>query len=274
MIIEKEILDAQRLNIAMKAARAAGQLIASFTADCEVKFKGSRDVVTAADLASQDLIVQMIRDVFPDDEIVAEEGLLQVPQSGYWVVDPLDGTVNFSRGLPLYGVSIAYVDAEGQLRAGAIYLPVFDELYSASLGRGAFLNGQGISVSGTDKMEHALVNISDFNTGPEHQREDYNDLKMQAIQQVHACCMRTKNLSSAAVELAWVAEGRLDAYLMVFCHFWDAAAGTLLIREAGGRVSDLTGEPLGADSTLVLTSNHALHEPLREVFGSLSKKCT
>ncbi len=268
-----EAKDARRLDIAIKAAKAAGERVCSFTADLEVEFKGPRDVVTAADLASQELIVQMIRAVFPDDAIVAEEGLFEVPKSGYWVVDPLDGTVNYSRGLPLYGVSIAYVDAEGQLRVGAIYLPEFDELYWASLGGGAFLNGRRISVSDTETIEHALVNISDFNTGPEDHREHYNHLKMEAIRRVHGHCMRTKNLSSAAVELAWVACGRLDAYLMVFCHFWDAAAGTLLIREAGGRVIDLSGVPLAADSTLVLTSNDALHDRLMEVFGSLSKKC-
>ena len=174
-----------------------------------------------------------------------------------------------SRGLPIYGVSIAYVDAQGRLRVGAIYLPVFDELYWATAGGGAFLNGRKISVSDTDTLERALVNISDFNTGPEDEREGYNRLKVEAIRRVHGRSMRTKNLSSAAVELAWVAAGRLDAYLMVFCHFWDAAAGTLLIREAGGRVSDLGGGPATADSTLVLTSNDALHDDLLEVFDRL-----
>ena len=261
--------DAERLQVAKKAAREAGELALTFSENLEVEFKTSRDLVTAADLASQELILKILRDAFPEDRIVAEEGLVEVPQSGYWVVDPVDGTVNFSRGLPLYGVSIAYVDAQGRLRVGAIYLPVFDELYWASAGRGAFLNGRRISVSGTDTLERALVNISDFNTGPEDEREGYNRLKVEAIRRVHGRSMRTKNLSSAAVELAWVAAGRLDAYLMVFCHFWDAAAGTLLIREAGGRVSDLGGGPATAESTLVLTSNDALHDDLLEVFAGL-----
>jgi myo-inositol-1(or 4)-monophosphatase len=268
--MDKETSDAQRLSIAKKAAKAAGEYVRSFEADLDVKFKSARDLVTAADFASQDLIVQMINEAFPDDKVVAEEGLLEVPKSGYWVVDPLDGTVNYSRGLPLYGVSIAYVDVEGQLRVGAIYLPVFDELYWASVGGGAFLNGRRISVSGTETLEHSLVNISDFNTGPEEQREAYNDLKMQAMKRVHGRCMRTKNLSSAAVELAWVAAGRLDAYLMVFCHFWDAAAGSLMIREAGGQVSDLSASSFDADSKIVLTSNHNLHDNLRDLFGTMS----
>jgi myo-inositol-1(or 4)-monophosphatase len=258
---------APRLETAKRVARAAGELLRGFSDDLHVEYKTSRDLVTAADLAAQELIVAALRGAFPDDEIVAEEGLLETPRSGYWVVDPLDGTVNYSRGLPLYGVSIAYVDADGRLQVGAIHLPVFDELYWASAGGGAFLNGRRISVSETSAIERALVNISDFNTGPEQQREQFNQQKVEAIRRVHGRCMRTKNLSSAAVELAWVAAGRLDAYYMVFCHFWDAAAGSLLIREAGGRVSDVSGVPLSADSTLVLTSNATLHDRLVRLFS-------
>ncbi len=271
MDTKNETADLRRLEVAKHAARAAGELVRGFSSDLEVQYKTSRDLVTAADVAAQGLIVEMIGGAFPDDEIVAEEGLLDVPKSGYWVVDPLDGTVNFSRGLPLYGVSIAYVDGNGHLRVGAIHLPVFDELYWASAGGGAYLNGRRITVSETVDLNRALVNISDFNTGPDDENEGYNELKVEAIRRVHGRCMRTKNLSSAAVELAWVAAGRLDAYLMVFCQFWDAAAGSLLIREAGGKVSDLSGKPLGADSKLVLTSNDALHNGLRDVFSFLER---
>jgi fructose-1,6-bisphosphatase/inositol monophosphatase family enzyme len=242
-----------------------------FSADLEVDYKTSRDIVTAADLASQDCIVEMISTAFPGDDIVAEEGDWRTPEGASWVIDPLDGTVNYSRGLPLYGVCIAYVNASGEIELGVVHLPALAETYWASSGGGAFLNDSRLSVSSTSRLDRALVDISDFNTGPEGRREHFNALKVQAIDAVHTRAMRTKNLSSAAVETAWVAAGRLDAYLMVFCHFWDFAAGALLIREAGGLVSDLQGQPLAASSGLVLCSNRALHPELKALFSPLAK---
>ncbi len=259
--------DEERLAVARAVASEAGELLRSFSGDLAVTDKAPRDLVTAADFASQELIVRRLGAAFPGDPVVAEEGEWAVPTTGYWVVDPLDGTVNYSRGLPLYGVCLAFVDGDGQIRVGVVALPALGELYWARLGHGAFLNGRPLQAAATAAPERALVNVSDFNTGPEDQHVALNRLKLAAIAAASERCLRVKNLSSAGVELAWVAAGRLDAYLMVFCHFWDAAAGTLLVREAGGRVSDLTGCQVGADSRLVLASAAALHDPHAAVFA-------
>jgi myo-inositol-1(or 4)-monophosphatase len=252
------------LRLAMDAARAAAELISSRTGADRVREKGRADLVTEVDEAVERLVTERIRAHFPDDAVVGEELSSAAVSSGRrWIVDPVDGTTNFVHGHPFVCVSIAFADDEGPA-AGVIHAPFLREVFHAVRGGGAFLNGEPIRVSAVDTPAHALLGTGfPFKKGKGN-LDAYMLLVADAVRATHD----VRRAGSAALDLAYVAAGRLEGFFEVGLAPWDVAAGLLLVTEAGGRVTGWPGdvaEPLVTGR--VLASNGGIHEWLRQLAG-------
>jgi myo-inositol-1(or 4)-monophosphatase len=236
-------LNIATLNIAIKAARRASQIInrASMNLDhLEVTSKQTNDFVTQVDKDAEAAIIEVLRDACPDYGILAEESGVSVgrnPQSEYqWIIDPLDGTTNFIHGLPQYAVSIALA-RNGQVEQGVVYDTNRNELFVAAKGKGAFLNNRRIRVSGRIKLQDALVG-----TGFPYRVFEHLDTYLSIFKELTQKTAGLRRPGAAALDLAYVAAGRLDAFWEFGLAPWDMAAGSLLITEAGGLICDLAGE--------------------------------
>lgn len=251
------------LDIAIEAAKAGGALQRDSLGDPGfVGHKGERDLVTQVDRLSEETIVKMLQQSFPNHAILAEEGSVGGGDTGRrWIVDPLDGTTNFAHGLPLACVSIAFED-EGEVVSAVVYDPHRDELFTAERGGGSFLNGQAISVSSVEELSQATVG-----TAVPYQL-DRLETGLELFNRVARSAGAVRILGSAALDAAYVAAGRFDAYWEhAGVHPWDVAAGLLLIQEAGGTVTDRRGWPLGVDAGEIVASNGKLHEVLLDLVG-------
>jgi myo-inositol-1(or 4)-monophosphatase len=228
-----------RLRVAEAAIREAGQLARRHFADPQslgTRLKGPQDWLTEADGASERLIRERLLAAFPEDTLVGEEGGGAVSERT-WVVDPIDGTANFSRGRPHWGISIGVVEA-GAPTIGVVYGPMQDELYAARRGGGAFRNGAPIRASATTELGRAAVECGYATRLP---RADWVAL----VDRVLATGAQIRRAGSAVLGLAYVADGRSDAYCELHSYPWDALGGIVLVREAGGWVSDfLAGDGL------------------------------
>lgn len=229
------------LNIAVKAARRAGSLINRAALDrsvLEVRAKRANDFVTQVDKAAEAAIIEIIRKAHPDHAILAEESGASASKSREycWVIDPLDGTTNFIHGFPQYCVSIA-VQHRGATAHGVVYDPAKNELFTASKGRGAFLDDRRIRVTRCAQLKDALVG-----TGFPFKELSRLDLYMKHLNHIMQHSAGVRRAGAAALDLAYVAAGRLDAFWEMGLSAWDMAAGALLIQEAGGLVGDLAGE--------------------------------
>jgi myo-inositol-1(or 4)-monophosphatase len=246
--------------VAEQAAKAAGKRLRERFGQAEVYQKGgSHNLVTQADYESEQLITELIREAFPEHRFLLEEG----PSTGVaaddhlWIVDPLDATNNFAHGIPHYSVSIAYAE-KGTVKAGVVLDPNRDELFHAVLGVGAFLNGQPIRVGAARGLEEAIVA-----TGFYYDRGELMRRTLAAIETLFSRNMRgMRRMGSAAIDLAWVACGRFDAFFEYQLAPWDYGAGKLIIEEAGGRCSDRTGQPLEIESGHIIATNPHLFEAL------------
>lgn len=254
------------LEIAIEIAREAGVLLLKyFERRPSFELKGEFDLVTAADRASEQLVVDRLRTHFPAHAIVAEEGGGHESASEYrWYVDPLDGTTNFAHGYPVFNVTLALAHA-GEVMAGCIYDPIRDEMYAAERGSGAYLNHRRIHVSSVQRLEEALVS-----TGFPSRKRHLN-VNVHFYYQMAMWTHGVRRGGSAALDLAYVACGRLDAFWEFGLKPWDMAAGTLLISEAGGTVTDMHGGPMVIGGPELLTDNGHIHEQVltlfREVFA-------
>ncbi len=249
------------LTTAKSIAREAGKLILDcFGRERELTKKGFRDFVTDADYAAQNLIVARVREQFPAHGFLAEEEdtTLSDEAEYVWIIDPVDGTTNYSRNIPLFSVSIGVVQA-GKPIVGVIYDPMRDELFWGTKGRGAFLNGQSIHVSGIDSLGDAIIG-HDWSRPPA-MRDVILDKLTQLIHQTRSI----RCVGSAAIALGWVASGRLDAYFNPKLSAWDVAAGQLILEEAGGKMSGFQGEPFALDNanSWSLASNQLIHHLLK-----------
>jgi myo-inositol-1(or 4)-monophosphatase len=248
------------LRCAIDTAREAGALLLERARlPLEIAQKGARgDLVTAADRAAEALIVKRLQAAFPGASILGEEGGAREGTSDErWIVDPLDGTTNFAHGYPLYCVSIAYERA-GHVVAAAIYAPVLDELYAAESGGGTTCNGKPVRVTDTFAVADALVC-----TGFMPARYDRNGEYFARLSRVAQAVRRD---GSAALDLAFVACGRFDAFWEFDLSAWDVAAGALLVREAGGRVTAIDGGHFAVAGGSILATNDAVHlEMTREL---------
>ncbi len=243
------------LNLAMTLAQEAGaELRRRLGQQRTITMKGDLDPVTDADHAADAIIRQGIQTHYPTHTIQSEEsGVREAQDLLRWIIDPLDGTVNYAHGLPLFSVSIAVADPDG-VQVGAIYDPIRGELFAARRGQPARLNGEPIGVSDTTEMQRALLA-----TGfpyDRHLKDDNNHREFTAFNLVTQGVRRG---SSAALDLAYVACGRFDAYWEQDLSPWDTAAGTLLVACAGGQLSTYSGAPHDGVSHQVVASNGHLH---------------
>ena len=246
---------------AIEAAEAAGRvLLERLPHERTVNYKGKRDIVTDADLAAQQTVAALLAARYPDHALLGEEGVQAADLSGptpVWIVDPLDGTSNYSRRVPGFSVVVALAEA-GQITVGVTHDPLRQETFYAERGQGAWLKqGEGVperlQVSATDKMIEALAGL-DWPRDVERRAR-----ALEALGRVAAACRTVRALGSTALGLAYVAAGRLDAYFHLSANAWDFAAGTLLVAEAGGAVTTPTGGAWGLDERSVAASNGRLH---------------
>lgn len=258
---------------AQEIAREAGARLREFYAQgVETEYKGDVDLVTVADRTVEKLIRTRLAEAFPDHGIYGEEGTRDRMEGAFrWYVDPLDGTTNFAHGFPQFCVSMGLEHrpadladgCDGKLVAGVIYDPLRDELFTAERGSGARLNGKRIHVSRTAHLGEALL-ATGF---PSRKRHDSPNIHFY-----HEFTLRShgvRRAGSAALDLAYVACGRLDAFWEFNLNPWDTAAGLLLIEEAGGRITNFAGEPYRLDSREILASNGLLHAELLGLFDDM-----
>ena len=240
------------LNTAIKAARAAGKVISQGSQNLDrltVTSKRENDFVSEIDLKAEKAIITILLDAYPSHAILAEESGAAGESEYQWVIDPLDGTTNFLHGFPQYAVSIALLH-KGQLSQAVIYDPVRNDLYTASRGRGAFLNDRRIRVGKRDKLQDALIGTG-FPYRDFTHLEAYTGMFRDLVRKSSGL----RRPGSAALDLAWLAAGRTDGFFEIGLNPWDIAAGCLLVIEAGGLVSDFAGEENYLDSGNVVAGS-------------------
>lgn len=254
------------LETAIQAARAAGHILTErLPVEREIEVKGLRDIVTDADLAAEEAIVEIIRARFPDHSLLTEEAGESSGKTPYvWVVDPLDGTTNYSRRFPTFSVSIGLVH-QGRSALGVVYDPLRDHLFVAEQGRGATLNGTRIQVSQVDRVRGTVVGLDWA-----HSQDDRQEI-VARLGRIAPACGTLRGMGSAALGLCYVAAGWLDAYFHLSLKPWDMAAGVLIIQEAGGQVTAIEGDTWQPWIERVLTSNGHVHAPLLELMDGIRR---
>ncbi len=254
------------LNIALRAARKAGELIerAAERVDLvSIEEKGRNDFVTEVDKAAEKEIIYHLKKAYPDHSIIGEEGGSQ-PGSNTdveWIIDPLDGTTNFIHGIPQYSVSIA-CRIKGQIEHAVVYDPIKREEFTASRGRGAALNGRRIRVSSRRGLAGALIGTGIPFSG--YALENISPY-LAALQEIAGQTAGIRRPGSAALDLAYVAAGRFDAFWEMNLKSWDIAAGILLVKEAGGLVSDFNGGHTYMDSGNVVCGGPKVFKPVLQI---------
>lgn len=251
------------LHIAEQTARKAGRFIMDSVSDpgC-IQEKGRADLVTSVDRGSERIIINEIRSHFPGHALLAEESGEQQSQSDFcWIIDPIDGTTNFVHGYPCFGVSIA-VQQQGETLAGVVYDPFHDEMFSALRKGGAFLNGGPISVSAVPQLPESLLA-----TGFPYKAGEHWERNMALFKHLYACTHGIRRDGSAALDLCYVASGRLDGFWEYGLNPWDVAAGILVVQEAGGRATDFTGKTSGVHDRQILASNGRIHGAMLDILA-------
>ncbi|MDX1435931.1 MAG: inositol monophosphatase family protein [Anaerolineales bacterium] len=244
-------------------ARGAGEILrGGFRTGLDVKYKGETDLVTEMDYKSEEFLLRSIRARYPDHSVITEEsGEIDGMRSHQWLMDPLDGTTNYSHGLPIYAVSLAYA-RDGRVQLGVVYDPSMDVCYSAERGGGAWVDGIRLQVSGATSLDKSLLTTGFpyyVRTNPDNNLDHYAHFAVRSV--------AVRRLGSAALDLCYVAAGNFDGYWELSLGAWDLAAGALLVEEAGGVVTRIDGEP---DYLLppysVIAGNVAIHALLLEYF--------
>lgn len=255
----------QFLFLCEQAARAGGKVLLEWMDRFEVREKGPSDLVTEADLASQKVIRELLQNAFPSHGFLGEEGVDDGGDGVYrWIVDPLDGTTNYAHRLPQFCVSVA-LEKTGELLVGTVFDPLSGECFTASAGGGAFLNGRPIRVSGVTQLAKALAAISFPARVPRG-----SPLIQDFIEVLHQA-QAMRRMGSSALNLAYLAAGRLDAYWATDTKIWDVAAGWLLVQEAGGVVTGLGGAPRDLSHPhFVAAATPQLHD---QMLATLAMKC-
>lgn len=259
------------LTTAIEAAKEAGKFLKQNVGKVKnIQLKGGeeKNLVTEIDKRSEEIIIDIIKKHHPGHDILAEESGAGRGQTSEfrWIIDPLDGTTNFTHSFPVFCVSIG-VEHKGDLIAGVIYDPNFDELFTAERGNGAFLNGKRIHVSHTDTLKRSLLvtgfpyNVTD---NPDNAIEHFIQFLMES--------QAVRRMGSAAIDLAYVAAGRYEGFWEVALNPWDMAAGALLVTEAGGMLSDFSGNPFSVYKKQVLATNGLVHEEMKKILARPSIK--
>ena len=255
------------LDLAKRAAERAGTLLKDrFLGERTIDYKGAVDPVTEVDRASERQIVAFFQEHTPEVEILAEEGSYEVAGKELcWVIDPLDATVNYAHRLPVYCVSIG-LEARGVPVVGVVFDPTADEMFSATADRPATLNGRPIRVSDTQELDRALMATGfpyDRRTNPENNLDHFGRMLLQ--------CQGVRRVGSAALDLAWTAAGRYDGYWELSLSHWDISAGRLIVEQAGGRVTDFSGNPIDSHTRYILATNGKIHDQAQAVLGQSRK---
>ena len=251
------------LNFAVDMARDAGALLVQRLGSAKVSTKGDINLVTEADIAAENLILERIRSYYPQHGILAEESGEAILVSGKrsdwkWIIDPLDGTTNYAHGYPCFCVSIGLEHA-GQLEIGVVYDPMRDEMFAAERGQGATLNDRKIRVSSVEELNNAMLCTGfPYNVRERHDfAREFTNFTMAA--------QAVRRDGSAALDLAYVACGRFDGFWEDGLSPWDIAAGALLIAEARGKITNYKDEPLDIYNEQVLATNGLIHDAMMKV---------
>lgn len=231
----------------------------------QIDYKGAFNLVTEVDQACEKLIIEIIRGDFPQDTILAEESGMDKGKSyRRWLIDPLDGTTNYAHAYPFFCVSIG-LELSGDMILGVVYNPISDELFWAERGGGAFVNDDRLDVSTTSNLEKALLS-----TGfPPDSKNSHSD-NMLEFKTLTNKCHGVRRDGSAALDLCFVAAGRTDGFWEAKLNAWDVAAGSLIVTEAGGKVSNLEGAALEVDKGDIIASNGHLHQEIIDTLAALS----
>jgi myo-inositol-1(or 4)-monophosphatase len=251
------------LNAALQAARKAGIIQRDKLRDVFlIDFKGDKNLVTEVDRASENVIIDSLRCACPDCGILAEEsGSVSGGSSLRWIIDPLDGTTNYAHGFPWFAVSIA-LEVDGVIGVGVVFHPMMDEMFSAVRREGAWLNGRKISVSSRQPLTDCLLA-----TGFPYDRSRTNENNFGNFINFQLAARAVRRFGAAALDLAYVAAGRLDGYWECKLNPWDTAAGKLLVVEAGGVVTDYSGAPHHTEEHRILASNGLIHREMLDVLA-------
>ena len=249
------------IETAQKAALRAGEIMMAGLDHIEVSFKAYNNPVTQIDHQAEEAIIRIIRESFPDHGFLCEESQKKdsVDAEHLWIVDPLDGTNNYSRNIPHFCVSIAYA-AKGDVKAGVIYDPIRKEMFTAVHGQGVFLNGKNVHASDASSIFQAVIATGFY--------YDQGELMEKTLKGIHELFKKKmtgiRRMGSAALDLAWVSCGRYDGYFEYNLCPWDFAAGMLMVREGGGKCSDRNGENMKLDSIGMIVSASGLHQEMIE----------
>ncbi len=254
------------LEVALTAARAGARVVRrSFGQDIDPDLKGVVDPVTEVDRAAEGAILDVLGTLRPEDEVLGEEGGGQTEAVGRrWIVDPLDGTVNFLHGHPHVSVSVGLWDGDEPV-AGVVVDVLRDEVFSAVRGQGAYLDGRPIRVSSRTNLQECLIG-----TGFPYDRHLNGPAYAAAAGEVMRSVRDIRRLGSAALDFAWVACGRFDGFWEFGIYPWDVAAGLLLVEEAGGLTADMVTSPAGVDSTHFIIAAPGIYEPLVNLIRSVA----
>ena len=247
-------------EVAIEAAKEAGEMLLELSKN-KIKYsmKNSYDILAEGDLQSEKIIISKIKSAFPDHNILSEEAGEDDATSEYlWIIDPIDGTINFSRHIEEYCISIA-LSKNDELILGILYQPEYDNLYVAEKGKGAYLNGQKISVSDETEIINSLCYPGN-STIVEARVETFNIVNKFVDKVRHF-----RIFGSAALGMAKLAKGQIDFIFNLRFHYWDYAAGILILEEAGGKVTDLEGQPINRHSPNIVASNGHLHEKILKI---------
>ncbi|RLB05325.1 MAG: inositol monophosphatase [Deltaproteobacteria bacterium] len=249
------------LKVAITAAKEAGKIQREWLGrEKRIEFKGEINLVTEVDTRCERMIVEIIKKSFPQHNILTEETPMpELPSPYRWIVDPLDGTTNYAHGYPCFCTSIA-LEVGGEIVLGAIYDPILEELFTAQKGKGAFLNGERIFVSSTQRLIEALISTGfpyDLRESSENNLDHFNNFIMEA--------RAIRRDGSAALDLCYVAMGRFDGFWELKLKPWDVAAGKIIVEEAGGLVTDFRGGPLDIYGDQILATNGKIHNEMMEV---------
>ena len=259
------------LNVMVAAAQKVGRRLVRDFGEVEhlqVSKQGPADFVSAADRTAEKVLFGELKKARPNYSFLLEEGgVVEGSDSlNRWIIDPLDGTTNFLHGIPHFSISIA-LERDGEIFAGVIYNPVTDELYTAEKGFGAFMNGRRLRVSARKDLNHAL-----FATGIPFKGVKDHPAFLKQLEAVMACTAGIRRFGSASLDLAYVAAGKYDGFWETALQPWDIAAGIILVREAGGFVTEIDGGTKMLESGSILAANDPLHGPLAKLLRETAAK--
>ena len=253
----------KELQVIKKAALAGGAILSAKFGKVTYRLKGRANLLTEADLASQKKVISVIRAAFPGDGFMAEESdVVETPNGRMWIIDPLDGTTNYAHGFPAAAVSIGFA-VNGAVRAGGVYDPFRKELFLASRGGGAFLNGRRLAVSKVPSIDKALL-VTGFPYDRAERAAYYCEFLMEFMRRSHD----VRRMGVASLDMCWAAAGRTDGYWEFGLKPWDVAAGQVIMEEAGGKVTDFSGKPwraLAGMGSQTLAANPRLHGAMLRV---------